>query len=771
MQHFSESQQRLPQIDAGPGLVREPSLASPSAVSLNGFSLSSLHDRPSTYGARPAADHSTHSGSSQASGPQSNHPNFHAGNGDAYAAASPRGNQAPSPGFRFGSIGGSPFPSFFNNSPIVGSPGWLNLPSPSAFQGNALQASSLRSLRYPVLQPLLPYIESVIPVALACDLLELYFASSSSTHMHPMSPYVIGYVFRKQSFLKAVRPRPCSPALLASMLWVAAQTSDSSFLTSPPSARGRVCQRLMEITVTLLKPLMHGPQTGKTSTEGANNSMVNGVALGGLGVAMTGGEQLTAESGGAGPLDLVATYIHLATIVSASEYKAASMRWWNAAWSFARELRLNRELPDNASEAEHPREGDRGLDDPAAHRFSASSMPMDAVGSPSNSLSGFVNEEEREERRRVWWLLYTIDRHLSLCYNQPLFLLDAECENLFQPMNEHDWQTGDFHSSGPSSGSADYRPRGPSLLCTGHSVFGFFSPLMAILGEIVDLNQARAHPRFGQRSRRAAEWDEREADISSRLQAYGHSLKEFETLHMNAATNASNGGASQPQVPSNRNMSDAAIQTKIVVAYGTHVMHVLHILATGKWDPINLLDDNDLWISSQSFISAMGHAVSAADAVADILEYDPDLSHMPWFFGISLLQGSFLLLLIADKLGSEADPAVVKACENIVRAHEVCVVTLNTEYQVRFPRLLVPLCLYYRILSFLKLILLLAATHEESDALSSRTSQRPCSRRFRRAAIAETRGSLFVSMDWRWNGFGLVSKSINPLRGIRRREQ
>ena len=46
-------------------------------------------------------------------------------------------------------------------------------------------------------------------------------------------------------------------------------------------------------------------------------------------------------------------------------------------------------------------------------------------------------------------------------------------------------------------------------------------------------------------------------------------------------------------------------------------------------------------------------------------------------------QGSFLLLLIADKLQSEASPSVVKACETIVRAHEACVVTLNTEYQVR----------------------------------------------------------------------------------------
>ncbi|KAK5256253.1 hypothetical protein LTR40_010484 [Exophiala xenobiotica] len=110
-------------------------------------------------------------------------------------------------------------------------------------------------------------------------------------------------------------------------------------------------------------------------------------------------------------------------------------------------------------------------------------------------------------------------------------------------------------------------------------------------------------------------------------------------------------------------------------------MHVLHILLTGKWDPIALLDDNDLWISSQSFVTATGHAVSAAESVAEIIEVDPDLSFMPFFFGVYLLQGSFLLLLFADKLQGDVSPDVVKACETIVRAHEACVATLDTQYQ------------------------------------------------------------------------------------------
>jgi hypothetical protein len=484
------------------------------------------------------------------------------------------------------------------------------------------------------------------------------------------------------------------------MLWVAAQTSDAPFLASVPSARGKICQKLLELTVSLLKPLIHTP-SGDVSP--VSSPIVDGVALGGLGVALPGSismDALTGESGAfgaAGTLDDVITYIHLATVVSASEYKGASLRWWNAAWSLARELKLSRELPQNApSMNPHHDNGD-----------------MDADGEAEEELGGvnpgIITEEEREERRRIWWLVYIVDRHLALCYNRPLFLLDIECEGLLQPMDDTAWQNGEFYSISTdpnvfasAPGAQSLRPKGPTFECTGHSIFGYFLPLMTILGEIVDLHHARNHPRFGVAFRSSREWEEQTAEIVRHLEAYEHSLKKFEQRHMSmnnaqqhGEDKADDGGGGMPHdvgTPSahsvhsvhtsSSRMTESDIQTRIVFAYGTHVMHVLHILLTGKWDPINLLDDNDLWISSQGFITATGHAVSAAEAISHILEYDPGLEFMPFFFGIYLLQGSFLLLLIADKLQSEASPSVVKACETIIRAHEACVVTLNTEYQV-----------------------------------------------------------------------------------------
>ncbi|KIH88893.1 transcriptional activator xlnR [Sporothrix brasiliensis 5110] len=767
-------------------------------------------------------------------------------------------------------------------------------------------------LRYPVLEPLVPHLAGIVPLTLACDLIDLYFASSSSAQMHPMSPYVLGFVFRKRSFLHPTKPRACQPALLASMLWVAAQTSDAPFLTSVPSARGKICQKLLELTVGLLKPLIHTPSNAGNGDDlqlqenglrhgdnnvdesmqatGMDSPVFDGVSLGGLGVAMPGTISMeaalahatmetmnlavtTANSGdnangngnvngngntsggafgAAGTIDDVATYIHLATVVSASEYKGASLRWWNAAWSLARELKLGRELPPHATSAQteahnnqqgqgqqaetqarqqqtratrevnaegadrNERENDlmgmNGIDGINDIDGIGSIDSMDGIEAIDGSLEGgvavtssttnsipvyVISEEEREERRRIWWLVYIVDRHLALCYNRPLFLLDIECDGLLRPMDDTDWQNGEFSEASSSEGKAaknnvaedeesdegvkradadnkesqndkgsargSRSHRGPSFECCGHSIYGYFLPLMTILGEIVDLHHARNHPRFGLGFRTSQEWDMQMSEITRHLAIYERSLKAFEhrtlspsalaTAHEEqaaaalAAADASNAAdahsknsqnnmdasitvgalatgraASAPQdagTPSGHSvqsmhsihstplpttssiaapmtlaaaplvrMTELDIQTRIVVAYGTHVMHVLHILLAGKWDPVNLLDDNDLWISSQGFITATGHAVSAAEAISSILEYDPGLEFMPFFFGIYLLQGSFLLLLIADKLQLEASTRVVRACETIIRAHEACVVTLNTEYQRNFSRVM-----------------------------------------------------------------------------------
>jgi hypothetical protein len=583
---------------------------------------------------------------------------------------SPDGQQAiAGPNFNFGQ---SPLAGgFFGQSPQAGASAWMALSSPSGTMYPTLHAVSSydeSGLKYPVLEPLLPYIASIMPVNIACELLEFYFSSTSSTFVHPQSPHVTGVFLRKRSFLRTNNPRHTTPALLASMLWVSAQTSDSAYLNTPVTARNRVLQQLLELCLSLLKPLVHGSRVSEQE--------------GGL-------------PGVAACVDDIATYIHLATVISASEHKAASIRWWNIAWTLARELKLGRELPPNPDPlSRHGHELDADL--------SANGGSNPRTDSRSG-IPGFFSEEEREERRRIWWHCYIVDRHLALCYNRPLTLLDAECSSLLQPDSDINWQAGDYYrsSSGGQYGSAGHgddnnsqRGRGPAFECTGHSIFGYFLPIATILGEIVELNQARNHPVFGMSFFNSLEWNTRVAEISQQLQTYGHSLEALEAYYAVPLDLIDSDLHREKEFhyPFLRGLPrpnpETIHHTKIVVAYGTHLMHTMHILLNGKWDPISLLDDTDGWIQSQSYLHAHRHAVSAAEAINAILDYDPDLSFMPWFFGIYLLQASFLLLLIADQLQIKAQSNVVRACEVIIRAHEACVATLSTEYQRNFRKVM-----------------------------------------------------------------------------------
>ncbi len=104
-----------------------------------------------------------------------------------------------------------------------------------------------------------------------------------------------------------------------------------------------------------------------------------------------------------------------------------------------------------------------------------------------------------------------------------------------------------------------------------------------------------------------------------------------------------------------------------------------------------MLENEDDWITTPRFVKCASHAIEASDVVAEIMRLDPELNFMPYLFGIYLLHGSFILLLFADRmLQLGQNTSVEQACETIIRAHEVSVVTLDSEFQVhalRFPTL------------------------------------------------------------------------------------
>ncbi|KAH6707556.1 fungal-specific transcription factor domain-containing protein [Leptodontidium sp. MPI-SDFR-AT-0119] len=515
--------------------------------------------------------------------------------------------------------------------------------------------------RYPILRPLLPHIKSIMSPTDACDLLDLYFTDPSCSIFEPASPYIIAQVFRKKSFLCSRNPRPTTPALLATMIWVVCQTSTSEIFRSKPRARLNICSELFGVCEALLASEENG--NSRKVSEHHNNK------LGNMGL------RPEPERTFACPIvpqqnpissDSVLAYALIGTVISGSETRKECLRWWTKAWNVAKELGLNREQGEDearecARQACHQRTNDVEYD--------------------SHYESIYI-EESREERRRIWWLLFMADRHLSFCFNAPLSILDAEC-HVYQPLDDLTWQALDTKST------CDLPDRclGPCTTMLGSDVFEYFLPLMAILGDIVEIHHWGRHPRFGRLQREAAILrTEHDLDL------YEQSLRNFEEIvrirfheaeapaAFSTPDNTNSYCKPQPVLPEHARL-------RTIIGYSNYFLHVLHVLLHGSWDPVDMIDGSD-WITPNSFVKCATHTISAAATVAEILDYDPELNFMPYLFGIYLLHGSFILLIFADRMDMATSETIIRACETTYRAHEVCVVTLNTEYQKTFKKVL-----------------------------------------------------------------------------------
>ena len=290
-----------------------------------------------------------------------------------------------------------------------------------------------------------------------------------------------------------------------------------------------------------------------------------------------------------------------------------------------------------------------------------------------------LTEEHREERRRTWWLLYIMDRHFALCHNRLPDLLDVECEGLLLPLDESSWQNGVVHSNsshprGPQclhAGDQKERHTFPDFCCHDSSLFGFFLTLMTITGEIMRLNHV---PLQGSEA-----YEVKEAEILRHLEVYQTSLTTF------PASSASS--ASSTVGPEMQLGQDYTWQTQTVVAYSSYLVHVLHNLLVGKWDWLFLMEDEEFW-TSPAFASTISHTLDAAFWLRQILRLDPDISFMPYFFGIQLFQGSFPVLFTVERLQMKSGEDILNACEIMIQATESCLVTRNTDYQRKFRQLL-----------------------------------------------------------------------------------
>ncbi|KAL1893986.1 hypothetical protein Sste5346_006127 [Sporothrix stenoceras] len=494
--------------------------------------------------------------------------------------------------------------------------------------------------RFACLEPVLPRLERIIDAELASELLQLYFVEPGGSLFQCASPYILTRVLRRSSVLKQDNPRRTSPALLVTMLWTSAQAADSLFLL--PSQKARVCGDLRQVMFQLIEE--H--------------------------------EQNRDEEGPR--IDDVLVLILITIVVSGGDCKTDCFRWWDKALRLARSLGLNRE---DVSVGDDDEDGDSI--DSAAVLFACARHATCQCRLCMATRLGLSVAEVQEENRRVFWLLFCLDRHLGLSFNSPLSILDDECQ-LYRPLPDAAWEA--MHDTEMANTHQSPRLFGPPTVATGTGFFEYFLPLMTILGDVILLHRQKCHPRFGRNLVDELDEDQNHtrntALVESVLDDYARSLAD---LDPQASSNSPH--ASSPE--SFSMSSPSQTQLRLVTAYSTFIMHVLHVLLHGKWDAVSMLENKDGWISSAGFNKCAAHSIAASDAVSRILRCDPELAFMPYLFGIYLLHGSFILLLFADRMPQVGlNESVERACETIIRAHEVCVVTLNTEFQKQFRKAL-----------------------------------------------------------------------------------
>ena len=172
--------------------------------------------------------------------------------------------------------------------------------------------------------------------------------------------------------------------------------------------------------------------------------------------------------------DDVLTLILITIVISGGDFKQECLVWWHKTVRLSQSMGLNRQ--DGACT-----ELDSGCVDPLCK--------LHVRGSAGITMAEIESEEEL---RRVFWLIFSLDRHLALSYNGNLLIHDDEVR-VYVPLPDEVWE--DFDDL--SSDSLAHRSYGPPALVTGTGFFEYFLPLMTLLGDVIETHRRSSHPRLG----------------------------------------------------------------------------------------------------------------------------------------------------------------------------------------------------------------------------------------------------------------------------------
>ncbi|KAL4779650.1 fungal-specific transcription factor domain-containing protein [Aspergillus varians] len=498
--------------------------------------------------------------------------------------------------------------------------------------------------RYPCLDSVLPLLKGTVTPDTACDLLDIFFADPHTTGPNGHCPYVLTPVIRRTSLLRQSNPRPISPALLTIILWCVSHTANLEIFKAP-SARSRITQRLYFLSMKLLRA------RDCDQWHHARGGWIAESDMPLYGTTADADVSLASDKKPEQNVDDILSYVLLTCVVSGTEFKEECFKWWNKAVLLVKRLGLHSE----ARIAEHP---------------------------PSSQQMSLSPQEDHEEHRRAFWLVYSLDRHLALSFNQPLHIHDSECQVLY-PLPEWMWQNLD------SIPLEDIPPRicGPPTQISGTGFFEYFLPLMAILGDIIELRSRNQHPRLGcfDEAYLAGTVEAMLADCEYSLEmlqavrAPPHTDIPHDSVPLLSTSSTSFGYAATPYPPRRA--------TDVVITYSQYIIRVLHMLLYRKSDTTSAVESNANCVLSPDVFTSTTHAVTVGESIAHILEIDKDLSFMPFVFGIYLFHGSLNFFSVVHQMARVGgDGMAQQGCEAIARAHEVAIKSLDTSFQRHFTR-------------------------------------------------------------------------------------
>ncbi|CAK7204980.1 hypothetical protein SEUCBS139899_007743 [Sporothrix eucalyptigena] len=292
-----------------------------------------------------------------------------------------------------------------------------------------------------------------------------------------------------------------------------------------------------------------------------------------------------------------------------------------------------------------------------------------------------ISAEEKEERRRLWWAAYIVDKHSSFSFNLRPTLAEAECRFIHRPCCDDVWQSDDDLLE-------DEPDRVQGLGYEVHSLdwFGVFVPLAAILSDLLEYHYLRQHPSLGSRIDLL---NTLRATIEQNMAVFSKSVRELHdrTRKNYRMENLVGVSVMVWDAGELRDLDKEFPSEPKLLLYAWHMLHCMYTILYGKLDPVDIFEDTE-WLLSNDFLIAAEHADKCTKVTAQILRLDPKLHGFYRLFGTYFLHSSFIFLILARKLRQSADDYILNSCRTYLRTLEAFAATVNIKYQKTFARVL-----------------------------------------------------------------------------------